>query len=161
MKHPPAGIYASPLEPARETAAPIARALSRRVVVDRGLNECDFGEWTGRSLTALSRTKEWESVQNRPNGFRFPGGESFEEMRARVWGTLLRLSARHQGEAFVAVSHADCIKAAVAEAAGIPLDLFQRLVVSPCSISVIAFGANRIHVVCMNRTTSIDDLALS
>ena len=149
-------VYASPLERARETAAPIARAVGRRVRTVEGLNECDFGDWTGRELADLRRLAAWQQVQHTPSGFRFPGGESFAEMQTRVCGTLGELAARHRGGAIVAVSHADCIKAAAAQAVGTPLDLFQRIVVSPCSITVIAYGAGSPLVLTVNSTG--DDL---
>ena len=149
-------VYASPLERATETAAPIARAAGRRVRTVDGLNECDFGDWTGRELADLRRLAAWRQVQHTPSGFRFPGGESFAEMQTRVCGTLADLTARHRGGAIVAVSHADCIKAAVAQAIGTPLDLFQRIVVSPCSVSVIAYGGGSPVVLTVNSTG--DDL---
>ena len=150
-------VYASPLERARETAAPIARATGRRVRTVEGLNECDFGAWTGRKLADLRRLAAWQQVQNLPSGFRFPRGESFAEMQTRICGTLGRLAARHGGGAIVAVSHADPIKAAVAQAVGTPLDLFQRLVVSPCSVSVVVYGEGGPVVLTVNSTG--DDLS--
>jgi probable phosphoglycerate mutase len=149
-------VYASPLERTRETAAPIARALSLRVRADRGLLECDFGEWTGRPLKDLARLPEWRTVQRYPSGFRFPGGESFSEMHTRMTSALARLVARHPGETIVAVSHADPIKAALADALGTHLDLFQRIVVSPCSISVVHYGPGGPAVLTANSTG--DDL---
>ena len=109
-------IYASPLERTRETAAPIAKAIGQRVKVDKGLLECEFGEWTGRKLSELNKLPEWQTVQRYPSGFRFPGGESFLEMQQRMVSTLDRLGAAHRGSAVVLVSHADPIKAAVANA---------------------------------------------
>lgn len=140
---PPAvtAVYASPLERTRETAAPIARGLGLRVRRERGLLECDFGEWTGADLKALRKLPEWERVQRYPSGFRFPGGESFSEMQSRITDTLSRLVATHPGETVVAVSHADPIKAAVAQALGTHLDLFQRIVISPCSVTAISYHA--------------------
>ncbi|MCX6540340.1 MAG: histidine phosphatase family protein, partial [Actinobacteria bacterium] len=73
-------IYASPLERARETAAPIAKALGQKVRIDKGLLECDFGDWTGAELSALMKLPEWTTVQRSPSTFRFPNGESFLEM---------------------------------------------------------------------------------
>jgi len=133
-------VYASPLERTRQTAKPIAKACGLRVRIDRGLLECDFGEWTGRSLKELSRLPEWTTVQRYPSGFRFPGGESFPEMQGRIVGALARLVQRHAGGVVVAVSHADPIKAAVADALGTHLDLFQRIAVSPCSASAVSYG---------------------
>ena len=88
-------VYASPLERTRETAKPIAKALGLKVQVDRGLLECDFGDWTGAKLKDLRKLPEWQTVQRHPSGFRFPGGESFAEMQTRIVGTLDRLVARH------------------------------------------------------------------
>jgi probable phosphoglycerate mutase len=146
------GVYASPLERTRETAAPIARAVGRRVRVDRGLLEADFGEWTGAELKALSKLPEWKAVQHRPSTFRFPGGESFAEMQLRMMGAVERLVAAHPGQVVVAVSHADPIKSAVAQAMGCHLDLFQRIVVSPCSVTAIAHGPGGPMVLCVNST---------
>ena len=145
-----AAVYSSPLLRARETAAPIARARQLAVRVDPGLIECDFGEWTGAKLADLRRHAEWKSVQRYPSGFRFPGGESFTEMQARITSALGRLVARHPGEVLVAVSHADPIKAAVAHALGIHLDLFQRIVISPASVTAIAYRAAGPAVLTMN-----------
>jgi probable phosphoglycerate mutase len=157
----PVAIYASPLERTMETARPIARQLGLRVRSDRGLLECEFGAWTGARLTSLAKKPEWRQVQQWPSGFRFPGGESFLEMQERMSSAVARLIERHPGETVVAVSHADPIKAAVASAAGTPLDLFQRLVVSPCSVSALSFTAGGPHVLAVNSTASLDELALA
>ncbi len=143
-------VYTSPLERTRETAKPIARARGLRARVERGLLECDFGEWTGRSLKELGKLAEWTTVQRYPSGFRFPGGESFCEMQARITGALARLVERHRGGVVVAVSHADPIKAAVASALGTHLDLFQRIAVSPCSISAVSYGTTSPMVLTVN-----------
>jgi probable phosphoglycerate mutase len=149
-------IYASPLERTRETAAPIARARKLAVRIDRGLLECDFGDWTGRKLNDLRKLPEWSAVQRHPSGFRFPGGESFTEMQTRIVTAVDRLVTRHAGGTVVAVSHADPIKAAVAHAMGVHLDLFQRVVISPCSITAILYSLAGIVVLAVNSTG--DDL---
>ncbi|MDH3300916.1 MAG: histidine phosphatase family protein [Acidimicrobiia bacterium] len=133
-------VYASPMERTQETAAPIAAAVGHRVRSNKGLLEADFGWWTGRKLSELNKLPEWQQVQKYPSGFRFPDGESFSEMQQRICGTIQSLVARHPGETIVAVSHADPIKAAVADAMGTHLDLFQRIVVGPCSISAVLYG---------------------
>jgi probable phosphoglycerate mutase len=152
-------VYASPLERTRETAAPIAAALGLKVQTDKGLLECDFGEWTGKELKALMKLPEWATVQRYPSGFRFPGGESFAEMQARITGAASRLAAAHPGERIVLVSHADPIKAAVASALGTHLDLFQRIVINPCSVTAIAYGATGPAVLTVNSTGSLTELA--
>ena len=100
---------------------------------------------------------EWQTVQRYPSGFRFPNGESFAEMQTRIVGALDKLVARHPGETIVAVSHADPIKAALAQALGTHLDLFQRIIVSPCSISAVLYGATGPAVLAANSTG--DDLS--
>jgi len=157
----PVALYTSPLERARETAAPIAATLKVRAVADRGLLECDFGTWTGKKLALLAKKPEWRSVQQSPSSFRFPEGESFAEMQLRIWSTLERLAARHRGKTIVVVSHADPIKAAVTFAQGVPLDLFQRTVISTCSVSALAIGTGTPIVLCVNATSSLKELAPS
>ena len=143
-------VYASPMERTQETAAPIAGALGLRVRSNKGLLEADFGAWTGRKLSELNKLPEWQQVQKYPSGFRFPEGESFSEMQQRITSTIQTLVERHPGEAIVAVSHADPIKAAVAHAMGTHLDLFQRVVVGPCSISAILYGSGGPVVLAVN-----------
>jgi probable phosphoglycerate mutase len=145
-------VYASPLERARETAAPIAAATGQKVKIDRGLLECDFGGWTGHPLKELMRRPEWTTVQRAPSQFRFPDGESFAAMQARIVATLDRLRALHPGGVVVCVSHADPIKAAVAHAVGTHLDLFQRIVISTCSVSAIAHTPTGPIVLTVNST---------
>jgi probable phosphoglycerate mutase len=150
-------VYASPLERTRETARPIAAARGLKVQIHRGLLECEFGDWTGAKLSDLRKLPEWRTVQSYPSGFRFPNGESFAEMQTRMVGAIDELVARHPGQTIVAVSHADPIKAALAQALGTHLDLFQRIVVSPCSISAILYSSGGPAVLASNSTG--DDLA--
>jgi len=145
-------IYSSPLERAKETAAPIAKVRGLRTQVDRGLFECDFGEWTGAELKKLMKLPEWGTVQRAPSTFRFPGGESFTEMQTRMVTTLDKLRLAHPGGTIVCVSHADTIKAAVAHALGTHIDLFQRIVISPASVTAIAWGPGGPVVLAVNST---------
>ncbi len=161
MERRPTAVYASPLERTRETAAPIASALGLRVRTAPGLIEADVGEWTEKSLRRLARTKEWSNVHRWPGGFRFPGGESFADVSVRGMAAVLGLVARHPGQSIVAVSHADPIKAIVAASAGVPLDLMQRLVISPCSISAVLFSGGGPAVLCVNATATLGELVLS
>jgi probable phosphoglycerate mutase len=156
-----AAVYASPLERTQETAAPIAKALGLRVRRNQGLLEADFGEWTGAQLKKLYKLPEWRTVQRNPSGFRFPGGESFTEMQARICGAVAKLVAEHPGQTVVAVSHADPIKAAVAHAMGTHLDLFQRIVVSPCSVSAVLYGIDGPVVLAVNSTGDLSALTPS
>ncbi len=157
----PSAIYASPLERTRETATPIAAALDVRVKTDKGLLECDFGDWTGKTLASLRKRPEWRAVQHSPSTFRFPAGESFTEMQLRIWTTLERLAHAHSGETIVVVSHADPIKAAVTYAQGVPLDLFQRTVISTCSISAVVLTGSTPIVLSVNNTGTLSELIAS
>lgn len=145
-------VYASPLERARETAAPISQALGLRTAIDKGLLECDFGDWTGAELKKLMKLPEWSTVQRAPSTFRFPNGESFTEMQTRMVSAVDRLRAKHRGGVVVCVSHADPIKAVLAHAMGTHLDLFQRIVVSTCSISAVAYSTSGPVVLTVNST---------
>ncbi len=145
-----AAVYASPMERTQETAAPIAKALKLRVRTHKGLIEADFGKWTGRKLTELNKLPEWKTVQRYPSGFRFPGGESFPEMQSRMVDAVHDLVAKHPGETIVATSHADTIKAAVAQAMGTHLDHFQRIVIGQCSVSAILYTAGGPVVLAVN-----------
>jgi len=147
-------LYSSPLERACETAEPTAARTGLAVAHDDGLLECDFGEWTGAAIADLAALPEWQTVQHSPSAFRFPNGESFTEMQARIVGALEALRAAHTGGVVVCFSHADPIKAAVAHALGTPLDLFQRIVISPGSVSAISFVEGQDPAVLMVNSTS-------
>ena len=143
-------VYASPLERARETALPIARGRHLALRIERGLLEIDIGEFTGLPLKKAARRPEWTTIQTNPSNFRFPGGESFPEMQARMTSTLVGLVERHRGGTIVAVSHADSIKAAVAQALGTPLDLFQRIAVAPASVTAVEYRRHGPAVLTVN-----------
>lgn len=145
-------IYASPLERARETAAPIGKVLGQKVQIHKGLLECDFGDWTGTQLSSLMKKPEWTTVQKAPSTFRFPNGESFTEMQQRMVSALDDIRAKHPGGIVVCVSHADPIKAAVAHAMGTHIDLFQRIVISTCSVSAVSYSSSGPVVLTVNST---------
>lgn len=145
-------VYASPLERTRETAAPLAKKIGQRVSIHKGLIECDFGDWTGAKLVDLMKKPEWSTVQRAPSTFRFPNGESFTEMQVRITTALDEIRLRHPGGVVVCFSHADPIKAALSHAMGTHLDLFQRIVVSTCSVSALAYGTGSPIVLTVNST---------
>lgn len=145
-------VYCSPLERTRATAEPIAAARGLDPVADEGLLECDFGSWTGADLAELRTREQWATVQHAPAAFTFPGGEGFLGMQTRMIDTLAARHREHPGGTIVAVSHADPIKAVLAHVLGIHLDLFQRLVVSPCSLSVVRWGPGTPIALCVNST---------
>lgn len=157
-------IVTSPLRRCRQTAQAVARAHAdgAAVVLDQGLVECGYGEWTGRKLSELAKEKLWSTVQTQPSAVRFPGGESMTEMSARAIEAVRswdrRLGEEHGPDAvWAAVSHGDVIKAVLADALGVHLDGFQRILVDPASVSIIRYTAHRPYVVTMNSATT--DLA--
>jgi probable phosphomutase (TIGR03848 family) len=132
-----AAVYASPLERTQETARFVARPHGLRVRTRKDLGEVDYGDWTDKPLGQLRRRKDWAVVQATPSRMRFPGGESIRAAQARAVDATEALAAAHRDQTIVAVSHADVIKAIVAHHLGMPLDTFQRLVVSPASVSIV------------------------
>ena len=131
-------IYSSPLERTQETAAPLAQALGLPVILRPGLIEVDCGKWQGRTLKSLRRLKVWKVVQYTPCEFRFPEGESFPEVQARICQEIDALCSQHgEKEVLACFSHADPIRLALAYYLGMPLDAFQRLVIAPTAVAVL------------------------
>ncbi|MGH3331819.1 MAG: histidine phosphatase family protein [Nocardioidaceae bacterium] len=154
---PLAAIVTSPLERCRETAREFGRLHPSppKVVSERGLVECDYGSWTGQQLKTLAKEPLWQTVQAHPAAAWFPEGESLAQMMARSVATVrawdARVEAEHGADAvWVAVSHGDVIKSVIADALGLHLDLFQRIVVDPSSLSVIRYTPLRPFVVSVN-----------
>jgi probable phosphoglycerate mutase len=134
-------IYSSPLERARETAAPLAAKLGLEVQIRPGLIETGIGEWAGQELKALRKLPEWKIVQNAPSRFRFPGGESFVECQARLVREIESIARAHKSDEIIAcVSHSDPIKLITAYYLGMPLDHFQRLGCDTASVTVLLLG---------------------
>jgi 2,3-bisphosphoglycerate-dependent phosphoglycerate mutase len=149
-------VVTSPLERCRETARLLVPGS--RAVPDRRLLECDYGEWTGRELKRLAKEKLWRTVQAQPSAARFPGGESLQEMSARAVAAVRDRDAAVEAETgdhavWVAVSHGDVIKAILADALGMHLDAFQRIVVDPASLSVVRYSPHRAFVLSMNTSS--------
>ena len=140
---PVTAVYASPMERTMETAEPTAESLGLPIVEEPGLIEGDFGDWTGAQLADLMKLPEWQTVQNRPDEFRFPNGESFAEIQERMATTLARLRHQRPGGTVVCFSHADPIRIAVSDALGTPLRRFQRVSIGPCSVSALAYLADK------------------
>jgi probable phosphomutase (TIGR03848 family) len=159
---PLAAVVTSPLDRCAETARAVIRgqkAAGRaiRPRTDRRLLECDYGDWTGREIKSLVKDPLWPVVQAHPSGVAFPGGESMAAMAERAVRAVRAIDAELAGSSgpdalWVACSHGDVIKAILADALGLHLDLFQRLVVDPCSVSAIRYTAGRPFVLMTNDT---------
>lgn len=135
---PVSAIYTSPLERTRETADPVAKRHGLRPRVERGILEVDFGDWTDLPLAQLRRRALWRAIQHAPSRVTFPGGESIRSAQQRSVEATERLAQAHRDQTIVLVSHADVIKLILAHYLGMPLDVFQRLVIAPASTSVLA-----------------------
>jgi probable phosphomutase (TIGR03848 family) len=152
---PLAAVVTSPLARCRET---LALALPDAVPqVDERLMECGYGEWEGQSLKKLAKDPLWKVVQQHPSAATFPGGEPLAAMSARAVAAVrdwdARIGAEHGPRAlWLACSHGDVIKAIVADALGVHLDMFQRIVVEPASVTVISYTPLRPFVVRLNDT---------
>jgi probable phosphomutase (TIGR03848 family) len=151
-------LYASPLERCQETAAAIADARGLVVESLEDVGEVKYGDWTGRTLKELAREPLWKVVQATPSAARFPEGESLYQMQARAVQAVERLRAAHPEQTVAVCSHADVIKALACHYLGMHLDLFQRVVVSPASVTAVAFGPVP-SLVRLNDTGGNGDLA--
>jgi len=151
-------VYASPIERTTQTAEAIARHHELPVRRLDGVLEADYGEWTGQKLADLAKTDLWKLVQRTPSRVTFPGGEAMATMQTRMVGALEAVVADHPGQLVVVVSHADPIKAAIAHFTGVHLDLFQRIVVSPASVTAFSFSPHGVAMVKCNDTGGLDDL---
>jgi probable phosphomutase (TIGR03848 family) len=145
-------IVSSPLERCRETAAPLAKARRRAVDVRRAWIEVGYGEWTGRPITQLRRTKLWRRVMHAPSNVRFPGGESLLEVQTRAVGATFDVAARHPKGTVVVVSHADVIRLLVAHLAGMHADHLQRLSIDTASITAVSLSDGFPRLLTVNDT---------
>lgn len=152
-------IVSSPLLRCRSTVEPFAGARQLAVTVDDRFAEVDYGTWTGRRLVDLATEPLWRTVQDHPSAAVFPGGEGLAAVSARAAAAVRDYTAGLNGSgALLICSHGDVIKAILADALGLHLDLFQRLVVSPASVSVVRYTAARAFVERMNDTGSLDGI---
>lgn len=156
-----ARVVSSPLERCRQTAEPLVQAAGLSVLTDDRLAEAHYGDWTGRSLRDLARTSLWRTVQDHPSRAIFPGpdGESMAAVAGRAVAAVRdhdRAVAADAGDAAVwaAVTHGDVIKAILADALGMHLDLFQRISVDPASVSVVRYTDRRPFVLRMNDSST-------
>jgi probable phosphoglycerate mutase len=142
-------IISSPLERARETAAPLAKRLGLEIEISEGILEIGFGEWTGKSMAELDKSDHWKLFNAYRSGTRIPGGENMIEVQTRVVATLDKLR-RESTKCFALFSHGDPIRLALAYYLGVPLDLFTRIEISPGSYSLLRLEEWGAQILCMN-----------
>ncbi|MFE9397811.1 histidine phosphatase family protein [Streptomyces flavidovirens] len=162
---PLAAAVTSPLERCRETLQPLLEARPGLPShTDERIGECHYGDWSGRKLAELSDEPLMAAVQQHPSSVTFPGGESMRAMQARAVDAVrdwnARIDAEHGEDAvYLMCSHGDIIKSVVADALGLHLDLFQRIHVDPCSLTVIRYTALRPFLVRLGDTGDLASLA--
>jgi len=138
-----AAVYTSPIQRCRETAAILARPHRRSPRTRKGIVEVEYGDWSGRSLKSLYRLRAWRSLMADPVAFRFPGGETLDEVRRRSVRSVQLLAARHHDETVMAVSHGDVIRSIVADSLTGSVETIHRLHVAPLGITVMNLEPDR------------------
>ncbi|MFO7680159.1 MAG: MSMEG_4193 family putative phosphomutase [Chloroflexota bacterium] len=152
-KLPITALYSSPVTRCLETAEYIAKSQKLKIGELEDVGEVRYGKWEGKKIKKLAAKPEWHAVQHFPSRFQFPEGEALREVQFRAIQALETLSARHGQEMIAVVSHADLIKLVLAHYLGVHIDLFQRIVISPASVSVLALQPNgSVQVVRINDT---------
>lgn len=152
-------VVSSPLQRCTDTVAGLAEGRGLTATPEPRLAEVDYGDWTGRALKELTEEPLWTVVQQHPSAAVFPGGEGLAQVQARAVAAIrehdARITAEHGSDAvWVACSHGDVIKSVLADALGLHLDGFQRIVVEPCSVSVVRYTETRPFVLKVNDTGS-------
>ena len=145
-----AAIYSSPLERAVETAEPIATTHQLEIFINNNFLEIDFGAWTNASFETLQNEKQFQLFNSFRSATRIPGGELMLEAQARIVAGMQQLCIQHPDETVAIVSHADLIKAAITYYAGIHLDLFQRIEISPASVNIVEVYEETARVMLVN-----------
>jgi len=154
---PVKAIVRSPLLRCENTVAPLAGALGLQPRVDDRLTEVDYGSWTGRKIAELVKESLWPVVQQQPSAAVFPDGEGLAQVQSRAVAAVREidraLAEDHDGDTlWIACTHGDVIKAVLADALGVHLDGFQRIVADPASMSVIRYTPHRPFVLHVNHT---------
>ena len=143
-------IYCSPISRCLQTIQPLLGSKPRiQVVQEVKIQEMNYGQWNGKDLKALSKKRDWKSIQSSPSKFTFPDGESFNQLRRRVSSFLTEISDK-DGPLLV-VSHGDVIKMILACTLDLPTDKFQNFVIEPASISIVYYGSKAKNIISVNQ----------
>jgi len=148
-------IYCSPLERAVETAAPLAGSFNLSCYISEDFLEIDFGKWTNCTIEELKNDLHFRRFNSYRSVTRIPDGEMMAEAQLRIVTGLEKLRILHQNQSVAVFSHADLIKSAIAWYAGIPLDIFHRIVIDPASLSIIDLYDDTSRILLINETGRI------
>lgn len=153
-------LRVSPMERCAETIQPWldmqnGKSGAPKLIIDHGVNEVDYGLWSGKKLISLSRKREWKTVQESPSRMYFPDGEGIAAMQSRAMTTVHELAKFPSNKVAMIVSHGDVIKSILASALGMHLDEFQRIIVDPASISIIEYSSVKPRVLLVNDSRAV------
>jgi len=149
-------IISSPMQRCLETVEGIAKSKKKRISIDKRLIEMNYGSWSGKKLSKLSRMRDWKVIQKKPSAFRFPQGESFKELEKRIESLLTELARKYPKETILLITHGDVIKIAASLTVGSGLDNFQKFVVDPCSLTTLSWSSkSRIMITFNQKIVSI------
>ncbi len=152
-------IISSPLDRTMETAQAVAAHHPHlEIQLNDEIGEVDYGDWQGASIGSLRHRKMWNVIQEYPTRAYFPNGETMRNVQTRAVNEIERLTANHPSDTIAIFSHADLIKMVVAHYLGMHLDVFQRIVISPASITGIQLGHSRPFITTMNDTAHVQAL---
>lgn len=152
-------IISSPLDRTMETAQAVAQHHPHlEMQLNDEIGEVDYGDWQGASIASLRSRKMWNVIQEYPTRAYFPNGEAMREVQVRAVNEIERLTKKHPNDTIAIFSHADLIKMVVAHYLGMHLDVFQRIVISPASITGIQLGHSRPFITTMNDTAHVQQL---
>ena len=151
-------IYSSPLERCRETVQFIADKQGLKVTVDEKVGEIRYGDWQGKSLKVLYRTKDWQRLKARPADFRFPNGETIREAQTRGMAAIEAMRKKHKDEIVLVCSHADLIRVVVSGYLGLPLDLYDRITVSAASVTALLVSDGTPRLLKLGETGSFSEI---
>lgn len=145
-------IYSSPLERTLETAAPVAEVKNCTCQIAADFLEIDYGNWTNVAFNELQNDPQFKRFNSFRSVSRIPGGETMQEAQARFIAGMEKLTLKHNNEVVAIVSHSDMIKSAVAYFAGISIDMFRRIEISPASVSIIDLFEDSVSIASVNNT---------
>lgn len=155
---PFSAVYSSPLERCVETAEFIAADCKKKVQVVEGLGEIRYGDWQGKTMASLYKSRAWKQLKARPADFRFPNGETIREAQVRGMTEIEKLRSKHKGQAILVCSHADMIRLLVAGYLGLPLDLYGRISIGPATTSVLHMTETASRVLKIADSGSFEDV---
>ncbi|MEO7804152.1 MAG: histidine phosphatase family protein [Actinomycetota bacterium] len=155
---PFSAVYSSPLERCVETAEFVSAACKKKVQKIEGLGEIRYGEWQGKSMASLYKSRAWKQLKARPADFRFPGGETIREAQVRGMTEIEKLRSKHKEQAILVCSHADMIRVLVAGYLGLPLDLYDRISIGPATTTVLHMTETVSRVLKMADSGSFEDI---